>query len=102
MKTLLQISNLNKRYGGRIIFEDASVTICDEHKIGVIGRNGAGKSTLCRILTHQEEAESALIEPSSELRLAYLEQHDAFKLDETIIGFLQRYTGREEWCWHPI
>lgn len=97
MKTLLQISNLNKRYGAKIIFDDAGVTICDEHKIGVIGRNGAGKSTLCRILTGHEEAESALIEPSSELKLAYLEQHDAFQLDETVIGFLQRYTGREEW-----
>jgi ATP-binding cassette subfamily F protein 3 len=97
MKTLLQISNLNKRYGARIIFDDAAVTICDEHKIGVIGRNGAGKSTLCRILTGEEEAESVLLEPSSELKLAYLEQHDAFKLDETVIGFLERYTGRAEW-----
>ena len=32
-----------------------------------------------------------------DLRLGYIEQHDAFEAGETVIGFLQRYTGKPDW-----
>lgn len=97
MPAVLQIKNLHKSYGPRVILDEASVTLDSEKKTGLIGRNGAGKSTLCRIIIGQEEADSGEITPSSDLRLSYLEQHDPFKPDETVIDFLMRYTGHEEW-----
>ncbi|MSQ46594.1 MAG: ABC-F family ATP-binding cassette domain-containing protein, partial [Ignavibacteria bacterium] len=33
----------------------------------------------------------------SDLRLSYLEQHDPYTLDETVVGFLMRYSEKEEW-----
>ncbi len=97
MKVLLQLNDLHKSYGARVILDSASASFLDDQKIGVIGRNGAGKSTLCKILTGEEEADGGTVFRSPELRLSYLEQHDPYTLDETVLAFLMRYTGREEW-----
>ena len=97
MKTLLQLNEIHKSYGARVILDDATVSFMENQKIGVIGRNGAGKSTLCKIITGHEEADGGTMIKSAELRLSYLEQHDPYKLDETVLGFLMRYTQKEEW-----
>ncbi len=96
-KVLLQLNNIHKAYGAHVIFDDAGASFLENQKIGVIGRNGAGKSTMCKIITGHEEADGGTVAKSQDLRLAYLEQHDPYKLDETVIGFLMRYTGKEEW-----
>jgi len=97
LKVLLQLNDIHKSYGARVILEDATASFLENQKIGVIGRNGAGKSTLCKIITGHEEADRGTLIRSTELRLSYLEQHDPFKLDESVIGFLMRYTQKEEW-----
>ncbi|MHC4922450.1 MAG: ABC-F family ATP-binding cassette domain-containing protein [Planctomycetota bacterium] len=97
MKTLLQAHDLEKRYGGHIVLESVSVTLTDGRRVGVLGRNGAGKSTLCRILTGEEEPDDGKVIRSSDLRLAYLEQHDAWESGETVKDFLMRHTGAEDW-----
>lgn len=96
-KTLLQINDLYKRYGGHVIFDGAGASFMENQKIGVIGRNGAGKSTLCKIITGHEEADAGAVIKSQDLRLSYLEQHDPYDPQETVIAFLMRYTGKEEW-----
>ena len=97
MSVLLQAHQICKHYGSRVILEDATASFSRHQKIGMIGRNGAGKSTLCRIITGEEEMDSGKITRNAELRLSYLEQHDAFRLDETVIDFLARKSGKEEW-----
>jgi len=94
---LLQLNGIHKSYGALVVLDNATVSFLENQKIGVIGRNGAGKSTLCKIIINQEEADSGTVSRSSDLRLSYLEQHDPYKLDETVIDFLMRYTGKEEW-----
>ncbi len=96
-KVLLQLNEIRKSYGARVILDDATVSFSENQKIGVIGRNGAGKSTLCKIITGHEEADGGTLTKSPELRLSYLEQHEPYSLDETVIAFLMRYTGQEEW-----
>lgn len=96
-KVLLQLNGIRKSYGARVILEDATVAFLENQKIGVIGRNGAGKSTMCKIITGEEEADGGELVKTDDLRLSYLEQHDPYKLDETVIEFLMRYTGKEEW-----
>ncbi|MCK4905219.1 ABC-F family ATP-binding cassette domain-containing protein [bacterium] len=97
MKTLLQLKNIHKAYRLQVIFDDVSFTISENQKIGVIGRNGSGKSTLCKIITGHEEQDSGTVQKSAIFRLAYLEQHDPYKLDETVVDFLVRYTEKEPW-----
>ena len=94
---LLQVRNLNKKYGDKIIFEDANISINEKQKIGVIGRNGAGKSTFFKMIMGDEEIDSGVIDHLPELRLGYIPQVDPFEIHETVLEFLQRYTKREEW-----
>ncbi len=96
-KALLQIDDIFKRYGARVILDGVTVSFSTDQKVGVIGRNGAGKSTLCKIITGHEEADSGSVRQTGGLRLSYLEQQDPYELDETILDFLVRYTDREEW-----
>jgi ATP-binding cassette subfamily F protein 3 len=96
-KALLQLQDLHKSYGPRAILDGASASFSTDQKIGVIGRNGSGKSTLCKIITGHEEADSGRISKSANLKLSYLEQQDPFRLDETVLSFLVRYTHKEEW-----
>ncbi len=97
MKLLIQISGVAKSYGPQVIFDDASAAFSLAHKVGVIGRNGAGKSTLCKIILGEEAPDAGEIIRHTELRLAYLEQHDPFRHDETVEQFLVRHTGLEGW-----
>lgn len=97
MSVLLQINEIHKTYGPLVVLDGASASFGDDQKIGVIGRNGAGKTTLCRIITGREKADSGTIAPNASLRLSYLEQHDSFVTDETVLDFLVRKTGREHW-----
>ncbi len=91
------VRDVRKRYGATAVLEDASVTIHQGTKVGMIGRNGAGKSTLCRLVLRREEPDAGDIFQADGLRVGYLEQHDPFTLEETAGAFLERYTGREAW-----
>jgi ATP-binding cassette subfamily F protein 3 len=97
MKTMIQIDKLHKSYGTRVLFEAADLVIADGARIGVIGRNGAGKSTLCRILVGEESADDGNVTLASELRLGHLRQDEPWQAGETVLGFLTRHSGREEW-----
>ncbi len=97
MPALLQLKNIRKSFGPRVIFDDASATLSTDQKIGFIGRNGAGKSTLCKLIIGQDTADSGEMIPSATLRLSYLEQHDPFTPEETVLDFLMRHTGEEAW-----
>ena len=94
---LIQIRDLNKNYGDKVIFKDAGVSIVEKQKIGVIGRNGAGKSTLFKMIMGIEEADTGEIQHLPELQLGYIPQVDPFEPEEIVLAFLERYTHKPEW-----
>ena len=51
MISYLQIENLTKSFGDRILFENISLGIGEGDRIGLIAKNGAGKTTLLNILS---------------------------------------------------
>ncbi|MTI17602.1 ABC transporter ATP-binding protein [Rhodobacteraceae bacterium RKSG542] len=55
---MLQITDLTYRIAGRLLIDNASVTIPSNAKTGLVGRNGAGKSTLFKILMGELSSES--------------------------------------------
>ena len=48
--SLLVISNITIRMGGRTLMNGADLTVDPGRRIGLVGRNGAGKSTLLRAI----------------------------------------------------
>jgi ATP-binding cassette subfamily F protein 3 len=98
MSVLLHVEGLDKAHGPRVLFEDASVSISDGDKIGFIGRNGAGKSTLLHMIVGAEKQDAGEIVIHPACRLGYLKQHEDALEGETVIGYLQRVSGKEEWA----
>ena len=58
---MIQLENVTKYYGERLIFRDVSFKIFDGEKVGIVGKNGAGKSTLIKIMTGAEPFEVGTI-----------------------------------------
>ncbi|MEM1312510.1 MAG: ABC-F family ATP-binding cassette domain-containing protein [Patescibacteria group bacterium] len=96
-KLLLQVRDISKSYGEKHLLEQASVSIVEKQKIGVIGRNGAGKTTLFKMILGDEEPDNGEIIKMPNLRLGYIQQHDPFLEGENVIDFLQRYTQKPDW-----
>jgi len=74
MISYLQLENLTKSYGDRMIFADVTFGINQGDKIALIAKNGTGKTTLLRCIAGIESADSGKITPRSGLKIGYLEQ----------------------------
>jgi ATP-binding cassette subfamily F protein 3 len=98
MRPFITMVDVHKHYGTNAVLDGVSLTIGDEHRVAVIGRNGAGKSTLCRMILGQEEADAGKVTLHEDLQLSWLEQEAPFQSDETALGFLERWSRREEWA----
>ena len=64
---MLTISDLSPRIAGRLLIDNASLTLPAGTKAGLVGRNGAGKSTLFRVITGDLAPESGNGVPAEEL-----------------------------------
>lgn len=82
MASFLQIENLTKSYGDRLLFADVTFGINEGDKIGLIAKNGMGKTTLLRCIAGQESVDSGTVTFTSGLRLGFLEQSP--QLDENL------------------
>ncbi len=71
---VIEVDNLSKAYGDKLLFEDLSFTLPPGGIVGVIGPNGAGKSTLFRILTGKEQPEAGTVEIGSTVHLGFVDQ----------------------------
>jgi ATP-binding cassette ChvD family protein len=71
---VIEVKNISKAYGDKLLFEDLSFMLPPGGIVGIIGPNGAGKSTLFRILTGQEQPDSGTVEIGSTVRLGYVDQ----------------------------
>ncbi|MDE5941259.1 MAG: ABC-F family ATP-binding cassette domain-containing protein [Muribaculaceae bacterium] len=74
MASFLQVENLTKSYGDRILFADVTFGINDGDKIGLIAKNVMGKTTLLRCIAGMEGVDSGSVTFRSDLRISYLEQ----------------------------
>lgn len=68
------LENVRKTYGERDVLRDASLTIDEGEKVGVVGANGAGKSSLARILAGIEAPDAGRVTRQRGSRVLYLEQ----------------------------
>lgn len=71
---VIEVKNISKAYGDKLLFEDLSFMLPPGGIVGVIGPNGAGKSTLFKILTGKEQPDSGSVEIGSTVHLGYVDQ----------------------------
>jgi ATP-binding cassette ChvD family protein len=71
---VIELNNITKSYGDKLLFENLSLTIPPGAIVGIIGANGAGKSTLFRMISGEEQPDSGTIDIGSTVQIAYVNQ----------------------------
>jgi ATP-binding cassette ChvD family protein len=71
---VIEVKNVTKAYGDKLLFENLSFTIPQGGIVGVIGPNGAGKSTLFRLITGQEVPDSGEVDIGETVKLGFVDQ----------------------------
>ncbi|MEI2704182.1 MAG: energy-dependent translational throttle protein EttA [Ilumatobacteraceae bacterium] len=83
--TVIEVSNLRKGYGDRLLVEDLSFSLPKAGIVGIIGPNGAGKTTLFKMLTGLEQPDGGSIVRGDTVELAYVDQsRDSLNADATV------------------
>src|ERR1700743_2573410 len=71
---MLQLSSAGKRFGQKLLFEDANWLINPDERTGLVGGNGTGKSTLLKIIAGVESLHYGVITRNKGVTLGYLPQ----------------------------
>src|SRR3982751_4369909 len=71
---MIQLAQLHKTFGDRVLFDDVSWQIGDRERVGLCGPNGAGKTTLLRRMAGIDEPDAGAIVKPTALTVGYLPQ----------------------------
>lgn len=82
---LLTVENMVKSYTDKILFNNASFSINENEKIGVIGVNGTGKSTLLKIVAGLERPEKGTVTKGNNVYIRYLPQNPIYDDHITVL-----------------
>ena len=94
MAVFLQVEDLTKSYGDRLLFDSISFGVNEGDKIGIIAKNGTGKSTLLKIIADKENVDDGKITFKNDLRVSYLEQMPEFNPDSTVLEACLNENGK--------
>lgn len=92
----LDVQELTKRFGERVLFENISFSIHEGQRVGLVARNGTGKSTLMSILTGKEGCESGSIIYKRDLKVGLLEQQPSFNPEDSVLNACFNHQGEPE------
>ncbi len=92
MQPLIDIQNVSKRFGERVLFENISFSIGERQKVGLIAQNGTGKTTLLSMLTGEESCDTGSVIFRNGIKIGYLKQEPKFPEKASVL----------EACFHGI
>lgn len=82
---IVSLENISKNYGFKPLFENVTLGLEDNDKIGIIGANGSGKTTLLRMIAGVEEPDTGRVVRAKGKTLAYLSQNPSFNDELTVL-----------------
>ncbi|MQN00702.1 MAG: ABC transporter ATP-binding protein [Lachnospiraceae bacterium] len=91
---ILSVSNLTKRFGEKVVFEDLSFQIREHEHAAIVGNNGCGKSTLLKVIVGEEPADSGSVVFAKDSNYGYLAQYQDADYPGTIWDYV--YHARED------
>src|SRR5882672_11496624 len=71
---MIQVSDLTKTFGDRVLFDHVTWQITDRERVGLCGPNGAGKTTLLKMMAGLDEPDSGAVLKPAALTVGYLPQ----------------------------
>ncbi|MDQ6859896.1 MAG: ABC-F family ATP-binding cassette domain-containing protein [Verrucomicrobiota bacterium] len=99
---MLTISQVTKAFGGRTLFEDASLQVNRGDRIGLVGPNGAGKSTLFSFILNEASPDEGKVSIEKSATLGFLPQESAPAGDETVLQLAcGKYDEHSDWDIEP-
>ena len=94
---IINLEHINKIYGEKVIFDDASFGIQERDKIGIVGINGTGKSTLLKVIAGEEVPDSGQVIRQNGLKLAFVPQNPVFPDGADIRSYALESGTDESW-----
>ncbi|MBL1208692.1 ABC-F family ATP-binding cassette domain-containing protein [Geminocystis sp. GBBB08] len=92
---IITIQSLKKDFGIKEILKDASFSIDDKDKVGLIGVNGSGKSTLLKILSGLEPHDGGEMAVKSGSKIIYLPQQPEIEPNNNVLEQVFAYSGEQ-------
>ena len=83
-------------FSGGSLIEDASFTLYENERIGLIGGNGEGKTTLIRLIVGELEAENGKIIRKNGVRIGYLAQNGGYDSDNTVFEEMREIFKKDQ------
>jgi len=94
-RSVLEVSDLTKGYGGPPVFRDVSFDIGRGERLLVLGLNGAGKTTLLRILAGQSAPDSGTVHFGHQVVGGYYAQeHEGLQVDRSLLDHMRDQAGQ--------
>ena len=86
---ILSLQGIRKSFGTHEVLRDASLTLQEGERMGLVGVNGSGKSTLMKIIAGLETPDEGTLSMQKGLRIGYLAQQGELSGDETVLRVLE-------------
>ncbi len=86
---ILSLQGIRKSFGTNEVLRDASLTLQEGERMGLVGVNGSGKSTLMKIIAGRESADGGTLSIQKGLRIGYLAQQGELTGEETVLRVLE-------------
>src|SRR5580698_1985284 len=86
---MLQLSAAGKRFGPRVLFENADWLITPNEKTALVGANGTGKSTLLKVLAGSESLDYGTLQRTRGMTIGYLPQEGLELRGRTVFAELR-------------
>jgi ATP-binding cassette subfamily F protein 3 len=90
---MINIENLQKSFGGQVLFDGLAFKVNARERVGLVGRNGHGKTTLFRIISGEEAYDGGALTIPKNYRIGIVRQQLDFT-EDTIL--LEGVTGLPE------
>ena len=94
---IVNIENISKIYGEKVIFDKTSFGIQQGDKIGIVGINGTGKTTLLRMVSGEEVPDSGQIVRQNGLKIAFVVQNPPYDPEETVDAYALSGNPDTDW-----
>ncbi|QKZ12231.1 ABC-F family ATP-binding cassette domain-containing protein [Spirosoma sp. KUDC1026] len=93
---MISITNLSYYLGSRALYENASLHIKPNQKIGLIGLNGTGKSTLLRIINGEYQPDGGTISKAGDVTIGFLNQDLlSYQTEDSILSVAMQAFARQ-------
>lgn len=73
-RTTVELENIYKAYGERVLIRDFSYIFLKDDRIGIVGANGCGKTTLMKIIAGRLEADAGKLTIGQTIKIGYYSQ----------------------------